>query len=99
MNNREDSRLKKPLTSDAAMKQIEENNTLVFLVAPTATRTQIKAAVSKVSASAGSARECGPPATHQARALSSHTRTLSSLSLPHAAVRRQDRQDQHPDPP
>ena len=46
--------IKKPLTSDAAMKQIEENNTLVFLVAPTATRTQIKAAVSKVS---GSRRE------------------------------------------
>lgn len=40
--------VKKPLTSDAAMKQIEDNNTLVFLVAPTASRTQIKAAVQKV---------------------------------------------------
>ncbi len=37
--------IKNPLTSESAMKKIEENNTLVFLVDPRANKSQIKAAV------------------------------------------------------
>ena len=40
--------IKKPWASDAAMKQIEDHNTLVFIVDPRSTRTQIKYAVQKV---------------------------------------------------
>ena len=40
--------IKTPLTSESAMKKIEDNNTLVFLVASTATRTTIARAVEKV---------------------------------------------------
>ena len=42
--------IRKPLTSESAMKKIEENNTLVFLCDPKATKIQIKAAVLSVSA-------------------------------------------------
>jgi large subunit ribosomal protein L23Ae len=51
--------VKSPLTSESAMKKIEENNTLVFLVASMAKRPQIKAAVEKVRACAQ--RRGGPP--------------------------------------
>ena len=37
--------IRAPLTTESAMKKIEDNNTLVFLVDPTATKRQIKAAV------------------------------------------------------
>lgn len=37
--------IKFPLTTESAMKKIEENNTLVFIVALTATKKQIKNAV------------------------------------------------------
>jgi large subunit ribosomal protein L23Ae len=37
--------IKSPLTTESAMKKIEDNNTLVFLVAPTANKRQIKASV------------------------------------------------------
>jgi large subunit ribosomal protein L23Ae len=37
--------IKFPLTTESAMKKIEENNTLVFIVALTATKMQIKNAV------------------------------------------------------
>jgi large subunit ribosomal protein L23Ae len=40
--------IKKPLTTEPAMKKIEDHNTLVFLCAPMATKTQIKAAVAKL---------------------------------------------------
>lgn len=40
--------VKKPLTTESAMKKIEDHNTLVFLIDPRANKTQIKAAVSKV---------------------------------------------------
>lgn len=40
--------VRKPLVTDKAMKKIEENNTLVFLCDPKASKTQIKAAVLKV---------------------------------------------------
>ena len=37
--------IRKPLATDVAMKKIEDNNTLTFLVDPKANKTQIKAAV------------------------------------------------------
>merc|ERR1711879_756432 len=37
-----------PLTTESAMKKIEDNNTLVFIVDPTANKYQIKAAVKKL---------------------------------------------------
>merc|ERR1711981_1282837 len=37
-----------PLTTESAMKKIEENNTLVFIVDPKANKYQIKAAVKKL---------------------------------------------------
>ena len=37
--------IRKPLATDVAMKKIEDNNTLTFLVDPLANKTQIKAAV------------------------------------------------------
>jgi len=37
--------IRSPLTTESAMKKIEDNNTLVFLCDPTATKTQIKKAV------------------------------------------------------
>lgn len=37
--------IKSPLTTESAMKKIEDHNTLVFLVAPTANKRQIKASV------------------------------------------------------
>jgi large subunit ribosomal protein L23Ae len=37
--------VRKPLATDVAMKKIEDNNTLTFLVDPRATKTQIKHAV------------------------------------------------------
>lgn len=40
--------VKKPLTTESAMKKIEDDNTLVFLIDPRANKTQIKAAVSKL---------------------------------------------------
>jgi large subunit ribosomal protein L23Ae len=40
--------IKAPLTTESAMKQIEENNTLVFLVDVKANKRQIKHAVSKL---------------------------------------------------
>ena len=40
--------IKAPLTSESAMKKIEDNNTLVFLCSPTATRRNIKWAVEQV---------------------------------------------------
>ncbi|GMI20295.1 hypothetical protein TeGR_g3376 [Tetraparma gracilis] len=40
--------IKSPLTTESAMKKIEDNNTLVFLVAVTANKRQIKAAVRKL---------------------------------------------------
>lgn len=40
--------IKKPHTTEPAMKKIEDNNTLVFLCAPQATKKQIKAAVQKL---------------------------------------------------
>ncbi len=38
--------IRSPLTTESAMKKIEDDNTLVFLCDPTATKTQIKKAVS-----------------------------------------------------
>mmetsp|Transcript_18940 Transcript_18940/g.19677 ORF Transcript_18940/g.19677 Transcript_18940/m.19677 type:complete len:145 (+) Transcript_18940:27-461(+) len=40
--------IKFPLTTESAMKKIEDNNTLVFIVDVTANKRQIKAAVSKL---------------------------------------------------
>lgn len=40
--------IKSPLTTESAMKKIEDNNTLVFLVDPRANKRQIKAAVSQL---------------------------------------------------
>ncbi|CEL98455.1 unnamed protein product [Vitrella brassicaformis CCMP3155] len=40
--------IKSPLTTESAMKKIEENNTLVFLVDPRANKRQIKDAVKKM---------------------------------------------------
>merc|ERR1712154_571278 len=40
--------IKHPLTTEFAMKKIEDNNTLVFIVDPTANKYQIKAAVKKL---------------------------------------------------
>ena len=37
-----------PLTTESAMKKIEDNNTLVFIVDPKANKYQIKAAVKKM---------------------------------------------------
>merc|ERR1711887_109101 len=37
-----------PLTTESAMKKIEDNNTLVFIVDPKANKYQIKAAVKKL---------------------------------------------------
>ncbi len=37
--------IKSPLTTESAMKKIEDNNTLTFLVATRASKSQIKAAV------------------------------------------------------
>ncbi len=42
--------VKEPLTSESAMKKIEDHNTLVFLVDPRSTKRSIAAAVEKVSA-------------------------------------------------
>ena len=41
--------IKYPLTTEAAMKKIEDNNTLVFIVETKANKPQIKKAVKKVS--------------------------------------------------
>jgi large subunit ribosomal protein L23Ae len=40
--------LKFPLTTESAMKKIEDNNTLVFIVDLKATKKQIKSAVQKL---------------------------------------------------
>ena len=40
--------IKFPLTTEAAMKKIEDNNTLVFIVETKATRIMVKQAVKKV---------------------------------------------------
>ena len=40
--------IRAPLTSEAAMKKIEDHNTLVFLCDPKASKTQIKKALSKL---------------------------------------------------
>lgn len=40
--------IQSPLTTEAAMKKIEDTNTLVFLTDPRANRRQIKAAVTKL---------------------------------------------------
>jgi large subunit ribosomal protein L23Ae len=40
--------IKFPLTTESAMKKVEENNTLVFIVDITANKKQIKAAVKKL---------------------------------------------------
>merc|ERR1711918_196436 len=40
--------LKYPLTTESAMKKIEENNTLVFIVAVRASKVQIKEAIKKM---------------------------------------------------
>ncbi len=40
--------IKNPLTSESAMKKIEDNNTLVFICDPRANKRQIKAAVEKL---------------------------------------------------
>ena len=40
--------IKFPLTTESAMKKIEENNTLVFIVGLTANKRQIKDAVNKL---------------------------------------------------
>ena len=40
--------IKFPLTTESAMKRVEENNTLVFIVALTANKKQIKQAVKKL---------------------------------------------------
>lgn len=40
--------IKAPLSSESAMKKIEENNTLVFIVSLTATKKSIKAAIKKL---------------------------------------------------
>ena len=40
--------IKHPLTTESAMKKIEDNNTLVFLVNIKANKHQIKAAVKKL---------------------------------------------------
>ena len=40
--------IKYPLTTETAMKNIEDSNTLVFIVALTATKAQIKASVKKL---------------------------------------------------
>ena len=40
--------IRAPLTSESAMKKIEEHNTLVFLCDPKASKTQIKKALSKL---------------------------------------------------
>ena len=51
--------LKHPLTTESAMKKIEDNNTLVFIVDVLANKPAIKAAVRKVRARGAAA---GPPA-------------------------------------
>ena len=40
--------IKYPLTTESAMKKIEDNNTLVFIVALTSNKREIKAAVKKL---------------------------------------------------
>lgn len=40
--------IKFPLTTESAMKKVEENNTLVFIVALTSNKKQIKDAVKKL---------------------------------------------------
>lgn len=40
--------VKRPLTTESAMKKIEDNNTLVFIVDVKANKPQIKAAISKL---------------------------------------------------
>eukprot|EP00033_Pygsuia_biforma_P000029 GCRY01000037.1.p1 GENE.GCRY01000037.1~~GCRY01000037.1.p1 ORF type:complete len:145 (-),score=36.50 GCRY01000037.1:77-511(-) len=40
--------LKHPLTTESAMKKIEDNNTLVFIVDPMARKSQIKLAITKM---------------------------------------------------
>ena len=40
--------IRHPLTTDMAMKKIEENNTLTFIVDPCANKTQIKKAMKKL---------------------------------------------------
>jgi large subunit ribosomal protein L23Ae len=44
----EHSVLKFPLTTESAMKKIEDNNTLVFIVDVKSTKRQIKAAVGRL---------------------------------------------------
>ena len=41
--------IKYPLTTESAMKKIEDNNTLVFIIDRLANKYQIKSAVKKVS--------------------------------------------------
>jgi len=53
--------VKQPLTSEAAMKKIEDHNTLVFLVDPRSTKKQISAAVKKVCLSP---QPLPPPHSH-----------------------------------
>ena len=43
--------IKYPLTTESAMKKIEDNNTLVFIIDRLANKYQIKSAVKKVSSS------------------------------------------------
>ena len=40
--------IKAPLTTESAMKKIEDNNTLVFIVDPKANKRQIKNAVNQL---------------------------------------------------
>ena len=40
--------IKYPLVTESAMKKVEENNTLVFIVSLTSNKSQIKAAVKKL---------------------------------------------------
>ena len=40
--------IKYPLTTETAMKRMEDNNTLVYIVETRATKPQIRAAVKKV---------------------------------------------------
>ena len=74
--------IKKPWASDAAMKQIEDHNTLVFIVDPRSTRTQIKYAVQKVRAlfeTRARGREKLPVKVAQSRGLRSALTSSSPL--------------------
>jgi len=44
----QNSVLKHPLVTESAMRKVEENNTLVFIVDPRANKSQIKAAIKKM---------------------------------------------------